>query len=234
MGNTAAKSRVVGRAIERAVAEAEPALAAKTPTPIVERAEVRPQVDASTPIRITEGSKMEATGRLASETEGVGAQGSGANGAGEATVGQRVYGPHYEQAKQLHAQNPDFFPKPDAAGTSVVSGTELLAARREYQVAAQQGTLQQGHHIQGLAFGGQNIQKNIIFTGESTIRASALDGLDLSFYKEAGYGKANAQIFKVYQETPGGVFQFGLNPRHTEATVFQNQVLKWQREQGIR
>jgi filamentous hemagglutinin len=79
MGNTAAKSRVVGRAIERAVAEAEPALAAKTPTPIVERAEVRPQVDTSTPIRITEGSKMEATGRLASETEGVGAQGSGAN-----------------------------------------------------------------------------------------------------------------------------------------------------------
>jgi hypothetical protein len=49
-----------------------------------------------------------------------------------------------------------------------------------------------------------------------------------------GYGKVNAAVFKIYQETPDSIFTFGVNPRHTEATVFQNQVLRWQREQGLR
>ncbi|WBS04791.1 hypothetical protein OU994_11185 [Pseudoduganella sp. SL102] len=156
------------------------------------------------------------------------------HGQSKTTIGQQVYGPHYERAKKLHDQNPEFFPHPDTPGTSVVSGASLQEARREYQVAVQQGVLPKGHHVQGLALGGKNTPENITFTGESTIPASTLNGLDLSFYSAAGHGKENAKILKIYQETPGGIFKFGLNPRHTEATVFQNQVLKWQRAQGLR
>ncbi|WP_224770977.1 hypothetical protein [Pseudomonas sp. FEN] len=169
---------------------------------------------------------------------GRGSSGLGGDGAAVAdqasTAGQQVYGPYYEQAKQLHLQNPSFFPDPDAPGTAIVSGGDLQAARAEYQAAAQSGDLPKGHHIQGLSFGGENTVSNITFTGESTIRASKLDGLDLSFYSDLGYGKPNASILKIYQSSPDGVFQFGLNPSHTEATTFQNQVLLWQRQQGLR
>jgi len=119
-------------------------------------------------------------------------------------------------------------------GTSIVKGTDLADARAEYQAMVQSGDLPAGHHVQGLAFGGDNVPENITFTGESTIRASDLQGVDLSFYNQEGYGKAGAQVLKIYQETPGGIFQFGLNPAHTEATTFQNQVLAWQRLMGLR
>ncbi|MFK4048902.1 hypothetical protein [Acinetobacter venetianus] len=36
------------------------------------------------------------------------------------------------------------------------------------------------------------------------------------------------------KESPNGLFIFGNNPGHTEATIFQNAVLKWQRDQGLR
>jgi hypothetical protein len=168
---------------------------------------------------------------LTAETEAPLSAGAAPTGS---TAGREIYGPHYEQAKQLHLENPDFFPDPDAPGTAVVSGTDLAAARSEYQAAVQAGDLPAGHHVQGLAFGGQNIPENLTFTGESTIRAAQLDGLDLSFYGKMGYGKPNAQVLKIYQETPDGIFRFGLNPAHTEATTFQNQVLSWQRAQGLR
>jgi hypothetical protein len=45
------------------------------------------------------------------------------------TIGQKVYRPFYEQAKQLYLEKPDFFPNPDAPGTAIVSGPELQAAR---------------------------------------------------------------------------------------------------------
>jgi hypothetical protein len=176
-----------------------------------------------------QGEVISTGSSLATESAGAGTAAEGVP-----TVGQQVYGPYYEQAKQLHAQNPSFFPDPDAPGTAIVSGSDLTAARAEYQSAAKAGDLPQGHHVQGLAFGGENTATNITFTGESTIRASQLDGLDLSFYSDLGYGKQNASVLKIYQETPGGVFQFGLNPVHTEATTFQNQVLLWQRQQGLR
>lgn len=115
-----------------------------------------------------------------------------------------------------------------------VSGGDLQAARAEYQAAVKSGSLPKGHHIQGLSLGGENTASNITFTGESTIRASKLEGLDLSFYSDLGYGKPNATVLKIYQSSPEGVFQFGLNPNHTEATTFQNQVLLWQRQQGLR
>lgn len=74
---------------------------------------------------------------------------------------------------------------------------------------------------------------NIAYTGESTIKSSKLEGLDLDFYTENGYGKENAKTLKIH-ENEDGIIVFGNNPRHTVATSFQNKVLKWQRDNGLR
>ncbi|WP_260445086.1 pre-toxin TG domain-containing protein [Listeria booriae] len=145
--------------------------------------------------------------------------------------GKDVYGPYYDEAKQLHEENPKWFPDPDES--TIVKGDELKAMRDEYQSMVSRGELPKGHHRQGLSFGGDNIESNIQFTGESTIRRSELEGLDLDFYHQEGLGKENAKILKIHQ-TEGGIFVFGNNPNHTEVTTFQNQVLKWQRESGLR
>lgn len=150
------------------------------------------------------------------------------------SAGEQVYGPFHAQAKALHALDPEFFPDPEAPGTAVVGGAELSSARRECQLASQQGLLPKGHHRQGLAFGGTNHESNIAFTGESTIQASALSGVDMSFYAAQGIGKLGAKVYKIWQEAPGGLFLFGLNPRHARVTNFQNEVLRWQKESGMR
>ncbi|EKQ50968.1 MAG: hypothetical protein A370_05250 [Clostridium sp. Maddingley MBC34-26] len=106
-------------------------------------------------------------------------------------------------------------------------------ARKEYNTLVSEGNLSKGHHNQGLAFGGQNIEENIIYTGESTIRKSDLKGLDLSFYSKNGYGKKGAKVLKIHK-TESGIYIFGNNSNHTEATKFQNKVLKWQRKNGLR
>ncbi|MGG0350405.1 hypothetical protein ABEZ88_02385 [Bacillus albus] len=36
------------------------------------------------------------------------------------------------------------------------------------------------------------------------------------------------------RENEKGIIVFDNNPQHTEVTVFQNKVLKWQRENGKR
>ena len=66
-----------------------------------------------------------------------------------------------------------------------------------------------------------------------TIKREKLDGLDLDFYHQQGYGKKNAKILKMHQ-TEGGVYVFGNNQNHTEVTAFQNKVRKWQKESGFR
>ncbi|TKI50726.1 hypothetical protein FC748_03135 [Lysinibacillus tabacifolii] len=95
------------------------------------------------------------------------------------------------------------------------------------------GELEKGHHKQGLSFGGENVSSNIKKTGESTIRQKEIDELDLDFYHEMGYGKENAKILKIH-ENEKGIIVFGNNPQHTKVTVFQNKVLKWQKENGKR
>ena len=60
-----------------------------------------------------------------------------------------------------------------------------------------------------------------------------MNGLDLSFYSENGYGKANAKILKIHMNEKG-IIVFGNNPKHTQATNFQNKVLRWQRGNGLR
>ena len=145
--------------------------------------------------------------------------------------GQEVYGPYYEEAVKRHVDNPKWYADPDAS--RIVAGEELKNARSQYQQMLRKGELPKGHHRQGLAFGGENVPENIQFTGESTIRRSELEGLDTSFYHENGYGKKDPKVLKIHQRE-SGLYVFGNNPNHTEVTNFQNEVLRWQRQQGLR
>lgn len=142
-----------------------------------------------------------------------------------------VYGPYYDEAKKLHENNPDWYPNP--VESTIVKGKELKEARTDYQALVRRGELEKGHHKQGLAFGGENVNSNIKKTGESTIPRKQIDDLNLDFYHEMGYGKKDAKILKIH-ENEDGVILFGNNPQHTEVTTFQNKVLKWQREKGKR
>jgi len=47
---------------------------------------------------------------------------------------------------------------------------------------SRKGDLEKGHHIQGLSFGGKNIDSNIKKTGESTIQRKQINDLNLDFY----------------------------------------------------
>ena len=149
---------------------------------------------------------------------------------GDADV-KAVYGPYYDEAKKLHANNPDWYPNPDES--TIVKGMELKEARADYQSLVRRGEIEKGHHKQGLSFGGENLNSNIKKTGESTIRREQIDDLNLDFYREMGYGKKDAKVLKIH-ENEDGIFLFGNNPQHTEVTNFQNKVLKWQRENGNR
>ncbi|WP_277815975.1 pre-toxin TG domain-containing protein, partial [Lysinibacillus sp. FJAT-14222] len=152
-------------------------------------------------------------------------------GTGNNSSGRDVYGPYYDEAKKLHDTKPDWYPNPDES--KIVKGKELKEARIDYQTLVRRGELEKGHHKQGLSFGGENVSSNIKKTGESTIRQKEIDELDLDFYHEMGYGKENAKILKIH-ENEKGIIVFGNNPQHTEVTVFQNKVLKWQKENGKR
>ncbi|MEQ7054506.1 hypothetical protein ABN764_28130, partial [Paenibacillaceae sp. P-4] len=144
--------------------------------------------------------------------------------------GKDVYGPHYDEAKRLHAEKPEFFGDPD--NHTIVQGKDLAKMRHEYDTLVKQGRLSRGHHRDALAFGGENTPENIVFTGETTIQRNQIEDLDLDFYSK--YGKSDVIVLKLHQKSPNGILVFGNNEKHTEATNFQNKVFKWQREQGLR
>ncbi|MGG0754337.1 hypothetical protein [Brevibacillus laterosporus] len=144
-----------------------------------------------------------------------------------------VVGKVYTSARNvIHAENPEWYPNPDES--AIVKGNELKKARKEYDTLVKDGTLEKGHHVQGLGMGGENVKSNIKFTGESTISNKNLEGLDLDFYHEMGYGKKNAKMLKMIHETENGIIVFGNNPKHKEVTNFQNKVFKWQRGKRLR
>ena len=145
--------------------------------------------------------------------------------------GKDVWGPYYDDAKRMHDEHPEWLADPDRS--TVVAGEDLKAMRSDYEAKVRNGALEPGHHRQGLAFGGTNTPDNIQPTGEHTIRASELDGVDLGFYSEAGYGKNNPTVLKTHQGE-SGILEFGNNPMHTTVTALQNQALAWQRPQGLR
>ena len=90
---------------------------------------------------------------------------------------RQYLGPHYDRAKTLAQRDPAFFPDPDTTTFRVVVGDELDAARTTFVDSGLRG-----HHRHPLAHGGPAIpeQSGLVFTGESTIRASQLEGLDLN------------------------------------------------------
>ena len=103
------------------------------------------------------------------------------------------------------------------------------------------GELEQGHHIQGLAMGGENESENITYTGESTISRSKITKEQQERYYNEGYTKnKNYKIAKIKEDPNGDIlvngknYSFGLNNLHTLATNFQNKVFRWQREVGLR
>lgn len=109
------------------------------------------------------------------------------NGTEKVLKGKEIYGPYYEEAMELYRKNPEWYPNPDES--FIVHGEELDQLRRQYESLVRKGSLEKGHHVQGLAFGGKNINENIKFTGESTIRRKELGKVDLDFYHQKGYGK---------------------------------------------
>ncbi|HFI0708854.1 TPA: RHS repeat-associated core domain-containing protein [Streptococcus suis] len=155
------------------------------------------------------------------------------NNLGKETLSQdqQVYGPYYDEAKRRFESNPDWYADPDTA--KFVSSEDVALKRKEYNDLVSRKELPRGHHRQALAFGGENVPENIQFTGESTIKREKFGDMDMSFYHEQGYGKADAKVLKIHQ-TESGLYVFGNNPQHTEVTNFQNQVLNWQRKSGLR
>ena len=153
--------------------------------------------------------------------------------------GKKVFGPYYDEAVKLFKENSDFFPNPDSC--TIVQGEELAMMRKKYDSMAASGQLERGHHIKGLAFGGKNVQSNIVHTGESTIRRSKLTLEQQHQYYAQGYtSNPNYKIAKIVENPNGTIivngkkYSFGLNNSHTEATNFQNKVLRWQRNKGLR
>ena len=157
----------------------------------------------------------------------------------ESGSGKAIFGPYYDKAVKLYKEKPDFFPDPDTC--EIIQGEELKLRRQQYDSMAASKKLKRGHHVKGLAFGGENVQSNIVHTGESTIKRSKLTEEQQRQYYEQGYTKnPNYKIAKIVEDPEGTIYvrgkrySFGLNESHKEATNFQNEVLKWQREVGLR
>ena len=113
--------------------------------------------------------------------------------------------------------------------------------RRQYDAMVASGQLDRGHHVQGLAFGGDNTGDNIMHTGESTIQRKQLTTeQQLQYFNEGFTKNSDYKVAKIVEDPNGTIikngktYSFGLNKSHTEATIFQNKVIKWQREVGIR
>jgi hypothetical protein len=157
-----------------------------------------------------------------------GAEGSGGFAPDPSLGGAAYLGPFYEEAKALFQQDPAFFPNPDTTTFRVTTGAGLDAARQAFVDSGLSG-----HHNFPIAHGGPAVpgSQGLAFTGESAISAASLSGLDLDFY--SGYG-SGTKMLNIYQPEPGGLFQFGTNPRHTAATDFWNRVGQWQIQQGLR
>jgi hypothetical protein len=166
---------------------------------------------------------------------------TGVDEVGQQMKGKDIFGPHYDEAKQLFKEDPKFFCDPDAC--TVVQGEEHKKARSEYNKLTSREKLKKGHHVQGLAFGGENVDNNIVHTGESTISRSKLTKAQQEEYANPQNGytqKKDFKIAKITEDREGTIvsngvkYKLGLNERHTRATNFQNKVLKWQRETGLR
>ena len=145
---------------------------------------------------------------------------------------REILGPYYDELLEKHNTNPDYFAHPN--DYKIVEGDEYVRTRAEYTKLVNQGDLEPGHHILGVADGGQNIQSNITYTGEKFISRSMLPQEALDYY-DSVYAKPNnphPKRIAVYEQN--GKVYFGKNPMHTEATNLQLEIHNWQKENGYR
>ena len=145
---------------------------------------------------------------------------------------EKILGPYYDALLEKHKQNPDYFAHPD--GYRIVEGDEYVRNRAEYTRMVNKGELEPGHHILGIADGGQNIQTNITYTGEKFVTRDILPQFALDYY-DSIYGKpSNPHPKRIAVYEKDGIVYFGKNPLHTQATTLQQAINKWQKDKGYR
>ena len=146
--------------------------------------------------------------------------------------GKDVCGDCYDELKERFNNNPEWNADPD--NFKIVQGEELAQKRAEYDSMVKNGELPAGHHIQGLAEGGQNVRENIKVTGEKFIDRNDVPEIVAQFYDENYATKKNKhpQKLAIYEEN--GIVKFGKNPKHTDVTNMQNKLHRVQRKEGIR
>lgn len=147
-------------------------------------------------------------------------------------VGKEVCGEHYEELKQHFIDDPEWNANPD--NFKIVQGNELAEKRSEYERMVKNGDLPAGHHIQGLAEGGENVKENIKVTGEKFIDRKDVPDIVAKYYDKNYASKKNKhqQKLAIYEEN--GIVQFGKNPKHTDVTNMQNDLHRTQRKEGLR
>ena len=82
--------------------------------------------------------------------------------------------------------------------------------RKDYRKLSNSNKLSKGHHRQGLAFGGKNIESNIVNTGESTIARSKLTEAQQAEYSNPNNGytqKKNFKIAKITEDEQGTIIR---------------------------
>ena len=148
--------------------------------------------------------------------------------------GRSILGNFYDEAVRRHQKDPEWYGDPDKM--SIIQGDDLAKARDEYVTMTRAGKLEDGHHKIGLADGGLNVPENIMFTGEAKVPREMVPDMAQQWYvNEVRKDKRNKSVPKqipVYYDN--GKVEFGLNPKHSECTAFQNKIHKEQRKNGLR
>lgn len=145
---------------------------------------------------------------------------------------RKILGPYYDVLMEKHKKSPSYFAHPDTY--RIVEGDEYIRNRAEYTSMVNRGELEPGHHILGVADGGQNIQSNITYTGEKFLTRDMLPQEALNYY-DSVYGRPNnphPKRIAIYEQN--GIVHFGKNPLHTEATNLQKEIHDWQKANGYR
>lgn len=151
---------------------------------------------------------------------------------GEEKEAREILGHFYDEILALHQENPQYFAHPDRY--KIVEGREYTQLRDQYNEMVYSKELTPGHHILGLADGGQNEQSNITPTGEGfALRRDLPAGVVEEYDRNhARSSKSKPKRIPIYKDND--TIHPGKNPMHTRATRMQQQVHAWQRKNKLR
>ena len=181
--------------------------------------------------RRTDGGLTDAESRMLDQVDRKRNKNNSSKTAAE-TEARRIMGPYYDEVLKRHEETPDYYAHPNEY--RIVEGDEYDRVRAEYTQMVNQGELEPGHHILGVADGGQNVQSNITYTGEKFIDRSMLPKSALDYYDSTYARSDNPHPKRIAIYEQDGNVNFGKNPLHTEATTLQQNIHNWQKEQGYR